>query len=342
MIPVSAMSLDSAENNQWQKEMATSLRSSEQLLNFLRLTPQSLPYQLDMAAQFKTRVTRYFAGLINREDPFDPILLQVLPRLEETIKAPGFSEDPLQEQSFSPHPGLIQKYRHQLLVITHQACAAHCRYCFRRHFPYSNGTLTGTAQNHLVPYIEQDPMIEEVILSGGDPLSINDRALSQLITPLFGLKQLKAIRFHTRTPVLLPNRITPALAELLAGSPIPIVMVLHINHQNEISNALQAKMKALTAAGVTLLNQSVLLRQVNDTANTLAELSYALFAVGILPYYLHLLDPVAGTQHFFVTKKRAIDLWEKIQVRLPGYLMPRLVIEKPGQSHKIWVAPNIS
>jgi L-lysine 2,3-aminomutase len=340
MIPVSSATLDTiAPSNSefWQKAMAQCFRSVPELLKHLNLVEEQLPYAVDSQNAFRTKVTRYFADLINPKDPYDPILLQILPRLDEKAEIKGFSVDPLEEADHSPLPGLIHKYQNRVLLIAHQACAIHCRYCFRRHFPYSEQSLRGHALDKVLDYIVKDPQINEVILSGGDPLSLGDSQLLELLTRLDSLPNIKKIRIHSRTPIVLPQRITTTLANHFGNLKAKVVLVIHCNHPNEITSVLAEHLQTLRQNNVHLLNQSVLLQGINDNTDTLVALSNQLFAVGVLPYYLHLLDPVQGAQHFYLDDNQAVNIWRDMQSQLSGYLLPRLVREVPNRPSKTWV-----
>lgn len=346
MIPVSSSTLDTNSeiktisiDGNWQKQLANAFKTPKDLLKHLNLSEESLPYKLGDAASFRTKVTQHFANLMRTSDPFDPLLLQVLPLEQESDEVEGYVENPLQEDQFSSLPGLIHKYKNRVLIIAHQACAVHCRYCFRRHFPYSEARLSDLAIDDICQYIGQHPDINEVILSGGDPLSLSDAALISLLNRFDQIDQISTIRIHSRTPVVLPERITEQLLTKFAEISCNIVMVLHINHPREISETLKEKLKLLTEINVTLLNQTVLLRNINDDATTLISLSNALFRAGILPYYLHLLDPVQGAHHFEVEQQAAQELWLQMQSNLSGYLLPKLVRETPNELSKTWKNP---
>jgi EF-P beta-lysylation protein EpmB len=346
MIPVSSTTLDSnseikvvSASDSWQKQLASAFKTPKALFEYLNLREEALPYSLDNQATFRTRVTQHFADLMTPSNPFDPLLLQVLPLSEETEEVAGFVEDPLEEDQFSVLPGLIHKYKNRALVIAHQACAIHCRYCFRRHFPYSEARLSQQAVDDICDYLDSHSDINEVILSGGDPLSLSDQALVDLLMRFDGLKHIDTLRIHTRTPVVLPDRITDDLLKGLNSLRGNVVMVLHINHSQEISPAIIEKAKRLKQNDVTLLNQTVLLRGINDNADVLCNLSKQLFQSGITPYYLHLLDPVQGAHHFKIEDSKAQEIWITMQNTLSGYLLPRLVRESPNQASKTWKNP---
>lgn len=344
MIPVSSATLDTSTQIQaseigesWQKLLSDGFRSASQLLDYLSIDSASLPYRLDMQTPFRTKVTRHFADLIDPANPYDPILLQVLPLIDECLEVADFTADPLQEDHFQVLPGLIHKYRNRVLIIAHQACAIHCRYCFRRHFPYSEARLSESALTDIENYISKHPEINEVIFSGGDPLSLSDPALKALLQRFDKLAQINTLRVHSRTPVVLPQRLSPALIEAVKSLQSRVVLVTHINHPQELSPQLTQALKPLAAAGVLLLNQTVLLKHINDCSTTLSQLSEKLFACGILPYYLHSLDPVSGAAHFDVSESDAQSIWNDMQANLSGYLLPRLVREIPEKASKTWI-----
>lgn len=269
----------------------------------------------------------------SQADPSDPLLLQVLTAREEFIAAPGFTNDPLDEQR-SVVPGLLHKYRNRALLLVKGGCAVNCRYCFRRHFPYQDNQGNRANWHQALDYIRQHPELDEIIFSGGDPLMAKDSELSWLLDELESISHIKRLRIHTRLPVVIPARITAALCQRLGDSRLQVLMVTHINHANEIDQPLRDSMAQLKQAGVTLLNQSVLLRGVNDDADVLAALSNALFDAGILPYYIHVLDKVQGAAHFMVDDDEARQLMKGLLSRVSGYLVPRLAREIGGQPSK--------
>lgn len=330
MIPSSPVRL---ESEPWQRELAEAVTDPAELLEMLDLDPRQVPQVRLARSGFPLRVPRYFVGLMGRGDPADPLLAQVLPSLAEDRRVAGFVTDPVGDLAASCDHGLLKKYHGRALLVTTGACAVHCRYCFRRHFPYAEQTAPRHWHQALETLAGQTDT-HELILSGGDPLCLSDHRLYQLLEDAAALPQLRRIRIHTRMPVVLPGRITGRLCEMLAGSRLQAVVVIHANHPREITAELGRGTRGLAAAGVTLLNQSVLLKSVNDDADTLATLSESLFGIGVLPYYLHTLDPVAGAAHFDVTPARAGRLHEELRRRLPGYLVPRLVRELPGSPYK--------
>ncbi|MDF3020536.1 MAG: putative methylase protein [Steroidobacteraceae bacterium] len=286
---------------------------------------------------FALRVTPSYLARMRRGDRNDPLLRQVLPLIEETEQFDGYVADPLAERDYTRAPNLLQKYAGRALLITTQACAIHCRYCFRREFPYDEQQEEQGASrwSAALAAIAADDSIEEMILSGGDPLSLSDTRLTQLTDAIQAIPHVRRLRLHTRQPVVLPSRVDGGLLGWLRTLRLPTVVVLHINHANEMDEAVRAACARLRGAGVTLLNQSVLLRGVNDDVETLANLSRTLFDAGITPYYLHLPDRVRGTAHFDVPEARARELVAGLTARLSGYLVPRLVREVPGAASKV-------
>ena len=284
--------------------------------------------------QFPLRVPRSFTAAMTAGDPADPLLRQVLPVADEDQVVAGFSADPVGEWRRQPVPGLLVKYPGRALLVATAACAIHCRYCFRRHFPYADHNPSREDWRPALDVIRADASIIEVILSGGDPLSLSDAKLSHLIALLEAVPHLRRLRLHTRMPVVVPDRVTPALLALLTRTRLQTVVVIHANHAREISAAAGRALGELHGNSLTLLNQSVLLQGVNDDASVLAELSERLFQVHVLPYYLHMLDPVAGAAHFLVNDDRARTIMAELRRRLPGYLVPRLVREQEGELSK--------
>ena len=323
----------------WQRELAEAYVSPEQLLRDLGL-PASLASSEAMAS-FSMRVPRSFAAKMRRADPQDPLLRQVLPIARENAAAPGYVADPVGDLAAVKAPGLLHKYAHRVLLNTTPACGVHCRYCFRREFPYAEVghghrsllSADGAVADHLGRHTD----IQEIILSGGDPLSLSDERLRAVLAVLDAVPHLRRLRIHSRMPVVLPSRITPALVQLLENSRFTVVLVIHANHANECCDALRHGLQALRAAGVTVLNQAVLLRGVNDDVVSLVNLSERLMATGALPYYLHMLDKVNGAAHFEVAEAPARALHTALKARLPGYLVPRLVWEQPGADSKSWL-----
>jgi EF-P beta-lysylation protein EpmB len=270
-------------------------------------------------------------------DPNDPLLLQVLPVAKEDETVSGFTADPVGDLSSPPVDSVLHKYQGRALVMVTGACAVHCRYCFRRHFPYAELGSVPQEWDGTVDRIASDRAISEVILSGGDPLTVPDSRLEVLGRKLAMMPQLKRLRIHTRLPIVLPQRVDGALTSWIGGLGLQAVVVVHANHANEIDDDVRRALATLAMTGVTVLNQAVLLAGVNDSEDALANLSEALFDAGVLPYYLHMLDPVSGAAHFEVSDAEAKRLHAEVAARLPGYLVPKLVREVPGAPAKIGV-----
>ena len=325
----------------WQTDMAEAVRDPRELLALLDLGPEWLEPARKAAAAFPLRVPRAFLARMAKGDPQDPLLRQVLPLGEELKEVPGFVRDPVGDMPSVAARGLLHKYQGRVLLITTGACGVHCRYCFRRHFPYSEENARSGEWQEALEYLRGDASVGEVILSGGDPLSLSDERLADLARSLEAIPHIKRLRIHTRQPVVLPSRVDDALLGWLKASRLQKVVVLHTNHAREIDAAVAQACARLRDAGVTLLNQTVLLRHVNDSADALSELSEALFAAQVLPYYLNLLDPVAGAAHFDVPEPEALALMERLRGRLPGYLVPRLVREVPGAPSKMPVGSGV-
>ncbi|MGM1052240.1 MAG: EF-P beta-lysylation protein EpmB [Pseudomonadota bacterium] len=318
----------------WQAQLAGAIRDPAELCRRLGLEDAWQPGAEAGHALFEVRVPEAFLSRMRPNDPADPLLRQVLPLGEETLLFPGYVADPLEEATHTPAKGLIHKYAGRVLLITSPTCAVNCRYCFRRHFPYGDNSPSRAQWEATLDTLRDDPTIREAILSGGDPLAASDRQLAWLVERLDAIPQLTRLRIHTRLPVVIPDRVDDALLEWLGATRLQRVVVLHINHANEIDNAVVEACERLKAAGVTLLNQGVLLRGVNDGVDALAALSERLFAAGVLPYYLHVLDPVAGAAHFDVPDDEARALVAGLRDMLPGFLVPRLVREIPGEGSK--------
>ncbi|HLW74536.1 MAG TPA: EF-P beta-lysylation protein EpmB [Gammaproteobacteria bacterium] len=323
----------------WQTEMAEAVREPGELLSLLELDARWLEPARRAAAVFPLRVPRPFLARIRKGDPKDPLLRQILPLEEELRDVPGYGRDPVGDLPSRGARGLLHKYQGRVLLITTGACGVHCRYCFRRHFPYAEESARTEDWREALDYLRADSSVNEVILSGGDPLTLSDARLSALARALEEIPHIKRLRIHTRQPVVLPSRVDDALLDWLSACTLQKVVVLHVNHAREMDSAVREACARLKSTGALLLNQSVLLRHVNDSAATLAELSEALSAAQVLPYYLNLLDPVAGAAHFDVPEAEALKIVEELRARLPGYLVPRLVREVPGAPSKIPIHP---
>ncbi|HRF61847.1 MAG TPA: EF-P beta-lysylation protein EpmB [Candidatus Competibacter sp.] len=325
---------DSRQVPRWQQELARAITEPAELLRELALDLALLPAARAAAARFPLRVPRGFVARMRQGDPDDPLLRQVLPLAAELSPVPGFMADPVDDQAARAAPGVLHKYHGRVLLIATGACAIHCRYCFRREFPYSENHAGGDSWRPALNYLSQDRSLREVILSGGDPLSLSDRRLGALLAELERIPHLERLRIHSRQPIVLPERVDDGLLDLLARTRLRPILVIHANHPREIDETVRRVLERLAGIGVTLLNQSVLLRGVNDTVPTLVELSEVLFAARVLPYYLHLLDRVQGAAHYEVNETEASTIMEVLRQRLPGYLVPRLVREQPGQLAK--------
>jgi L-lysine 2,3-aminomutase len=341
MIPASTLARQRAATAHWQEEMAAAITRPEELIATLGLDARLIEPARAAGAMFRLRVPWSYVRRMRHGDPHDPLLRQVLPIAQEQQDTAGFVSDPLDEQHALRAPGLLQKYRGRALLIATSACAVHCRYCFRREFPYSEQTGEGPRWSEAIAAIAQDPSIEEVILSGGDPLSLSDARLRALSTELARIRHIRRLRIHTRQVIVLPSRVDSGLTAWIADLPWPTVFVLHANHPNEIDADVQDACARLRSTGVTLLNQTVLLKGVNDDAPTLASLSQKVFEAGVLPYYLHLLDRVRGTAHFEVEETRAHRIAGELAAGLPGYLVPRLVREVAGAPAKVTLPPKL-
>jgi EF-P beta-lysylation protein EpmB len=317
----------------WQRELAEAVRDPAELLALLGLDAALLPAAERAAAQFPLRVPRAFIARMRRGDAGDPLLRQVLPLGTELETAPGFIADPVGDGQALHAGGVLHKYHGRVLLVVTGACAVHCRYCFRRHFPYAESNASADRWEAAVAYIRSRPEISEVILSGGDPLVLNDRRLSELAGALADIPHLRRVRIHSRLPVVLPNRVDDGMLDWLTGTRLTPVLVMHANHPQEIDDAVAAAAGRLRARGVLLLNQAVLLAGINDDAGVLAALSERLFDIGVQPYYLHALDRVQGAAHFESTTSLEA-LMRSLRSRLPGYLVPRLVREEAGQPSK--------
>lgn len=327
--------LDAPQPARWQRELAAAITDPAELLARLQLDPALLGPARAAADTFALRVPASYLARMRPGDPHDPLLRQVLPLGAELASPPGYLTDPVGDLPAGRVPGLLQKYRGRALVITTGACAVHCRYCFRRHYPYAEAQLTPGRRAAILAALAGDPQIHEVILSGGDPLSLSDHRLADLVAALGDIPHIQRLRLHTRTPIVLPSRIDERLSKWLAASRLPMVFVLHANHPQELDSTVANALARLRHAGATLLNQAVLLRGVNDNAKVLVRLSERLFETGVLPYYLHLLDPVQGAAHFDVPVAQARALLGEVSSRLSGYLVPRLVREIPGAPAKV-------
>ncbi len=317
----------------WQQQQAEALLEPAALLAQLSLPPSLLTAAQAASVQFSLRAPAAWLARIEAGKLNDPLLRQIMPTAEELQDSARFSTDPVGDHEARPTPGLLHKYQGRVLLMTTGACAIHCRYCFRRHYPYENDNLL-TQLPAALDYIRADSSIHEVILSGGDPLSLSNTKLADLIQHIQAIPHIKRLRIHSRTPIALPARIDDGLIELLNSIKLQTVMVVHCNHPQELDAPVREALHALRHAGLTLLNQSVLLKGINDTVDSLAQLSEQLFSAGVLAYYLHQLDKVKGAAHFEVSDAEAIALHNALRQRLPGYLLPELVTEQAGAASK--------
>lgn len=326
------------QTEDWQIQLSGAITNIPELLDRVQLSLDQLPEALQAAQQFALRVPQRFVDKMIPGDPCDPLLLQVLPLAAELQRSDGYIQDPLAEHQMRRHAGLLHKYRSRILIVLSGACGINCRYCFRRHFDYQDNRLAQQDIDQIIAYVQADTGINEIILSGGDPLVVSNRRLDAIITALETVPHVKRLRIHSRMPVVIPQRIDHGLLTRIAQSRLRFIMVVHANHAAELDADFISAMNQLAQQGVMLLNQSVLLKGVNDQADTLVELSETLFDAGVQPYYLHLLDPVAGAAHFDVNESQARGLMRSIMARLPGYLVPRLVREVPGELSKTAIA----
>ncbi|MDI1252896.1 EF-P beta-lysylation protein EpmB [Thermomonas sp.] len=316
----------------WRQAWRDAVRDPHELLELLGL--ESLAGNLSETSQFPLRVPRGFIKRMRHGDPNDPLLRQVLPLDDEDRIVPGFELDAVGDSEARRGGGVIHKYQGRALLIATGSCAVHCRYCFRRHYPYAEDTAAAAGWREAVAVIAGDPSLHEVILSGGDPLSLADHKLAELTDALRAIPHIRRLRIHTRLPVVLPERVDAGLLAWLRGLPWPVTVVLHANHANEFDAQVDAALAALRTAGAALLNQAVLLRGINDSVDALADLCERGFQAGVLPYYLHQLDRVTGAAHFEIDDARALALHAALASRLPGYLLPRLVREVAGAPGK--------
>ncbi|KJF88412.1 EF-P beta-lysylation protein EpmB [Photobacterium leiognathi] len=329
IIPLNAPSVE----QNWLNDLSNAISDPFTLLKLLKIDPT--PWENGLAARklFALRVPLSFVDKMEIGNPYDPLLRQILPLAQEFEVHQGYSVDPLEEQQ-NEIPGLLHKYHNRVLLIVKGGCAVNCRYCFRRHFPYSDNKGNKRQWQQSLEYIAAHPEINEVILSGGDPLMAKDHELQWLIEHIAAIPHIKRLRIHSRLPVVIPNRITDALCQILAETRLQTILVTHINHANEIDDALKTAMQKLKQANVTLLNQGVLLKGVNDSVAALTDLSETLFDAGIQPYYLHVLDRVQGAAHFMVDDEIARQLMAGLITKVSGYLVPKLTREIGGRASK--------
>ncbi len=321
----------------WQKKLAQGFSSANELLSYLGLPASNTSL---VEKQFSSRIPLSFARRMQKENPQDPLLLQVLASQQELEEVPGYGVDPLDEAQSNPLKGLIHKYHGRVLLTLTGACAVNCRYCFRRHFPYHDNNPGRLGWEPVIEYLKKDPTITEVILSGGDPLLASNLMIEQLLRMLEEIPHLHTLRIHSRIPVVFPERIDTELLHLLKTSRLNKVVVLHCNHAQELDDEVKQVCEQLKQVNCHLLNQSVLLAGINDDPELLSTLSQTLFSYGVLPYYLHVLDKVKGAAHFDLPRNKAKAIYKRLQALLPGYLVPRLACEEPGKLNKTLILEN--
>ncbi len=323
------------QHSHWQTALSTAITDPKELLELLHLDLALLPAAQQAAKLFPLRVPRGFVARMQKRDVSDPLLRQVLPLHLEFDEIEGYEKDPLQENKVNPLPGLLHKFQGRVLLTVTGACAINCRYCFRREFPYQQNNPGTAGWEKVLAYIAADSAISEVILSGGDPLVAGDTFLAKLVEKLAAIAHVKILRIHSRLPIVLPERMTVEFLEWFTATRLQPVLVVHCNHPNEVDDNVLAALQKMRQQGVTLLNQAVLLKGVNDSVAILTQLSQKLFSAGVLPYYLHLLDKTRGTAHFDIDEASAGKLLAGMMAQLPGYLVPKLVREVPGAASKI-------
>jgi EF-P beta-lysylation protein EpmB len=322
------------QNTDWKNELRQAVTRPEQLLELLDLPRSRWLTAAKQAAQlFPLKVPLGFVRRMQKGNPLDPLLLQVMPLGLELETHAKFCTDPVGDGASTPMPGLIHKYRQRALVITTGACAVNCRYCFRRHYPYSESAANNSRIENILQYLSTHREVNEVILSGGDPLMLDDHRLGDLLRRISSIDHVRWLRIHSRLPIVLPERITRPLLQQL-NTTKPVTMVIHCNHPNELDDQVKQALQELDSAGIRLYNQSVLLKGVNDDAETLCELSHALFSHRVQPYYLHVLDRVQGAAHFDLGAQQVASIYRQMQASLSGLMLPRLVREDAGAPSK--------
>lgn len=322
------------QEQNWQSQLSDLITNPAELLDTLKLSQDLLNGAHLASQEFKLRVPRAFVAKMQVGNPFDPLLLQVLPHHLELEEHPNFVTDPLGEEDANQQPGVLHKYKSRFLLTLTGACAVHCRYCFRRHFPYQENLPKNQDWDNIKQYIESQPDINEVIFSGGDPLTLSNRKLAEWIERLASIAQLKFLRIHSRVPIVIPNRLDDELISILKNSRLRIIVVVHSNHAAELDDFTCQQLSKLVEQKITVLNQAVLLKGVNDSAQLLSDLSYRLFDAGVMPYYLHVLDKVKGAQHFDLSSDQTERIYTEVLANLPGYLVPKLVREIAGENNK--------
>jgi EF-P beta-lysylation protein EpmB len=315
--------------------MKDAVRDAGELCRLLGLPADVVAPARAAAGPFSLFVPRSYVARMRPGDVADPLLRQVLPVADELCEVPGFVADPVGDAAATCQPGLLHKYEGRVLLVTTGACAIHCRYCFRRHYPYGESPRSLDDWQPAIKQIANDQSLSEVILSGGDPLTIADSVLAELVEQLAAIVHLRRLRIHTRLPIVIPERVTRGLIGLLRATRLVPIVVVHANHANELDENVAAALADLADAGVLLFNQAVLLASVNDTVEAQVALCERLIEVRVAPYYLHQLDRVAGAAHFEVPIEVGLGIMEELRRRLPGFAVPKYVREIPGAAHKV-------
>ena len=323
-----------SQQNNWQQLLAQAIREPNALIDYLELPNKPFYDALQANKNHQLLAPLGYLDKIQKGNWNDPLLKQILPIEDEMLEVKGYVSDPVGDLNASMASGVLQKYQGRALIITTGTCAIHCRYCFRKEYPYSDAKPATNNWQQVIKAIRSDPSLHEIILSGGDPLILSDQRLTSLCQQLAAIPHIHTLRFHTRLPVVLPQRIDANFLHWFTALPLNKVVVIHANHANEIDAVVGDKLRALTQSGATVLNQSVLLKGVNNSVEALENLSQQLFHYQTLPYYLHLLDKVKGTAHFDIQQQQALILMKKLRNRLPGYLVPKLVREVSGKRSK--------
>ena len=323
--------------NSWKKDLQLAIRTRTELLKYIGLNENVICNEGNADQIMPLLVPLPFADQIEKGNVNDPLLLQVLPSFKESVISLNFTDDPLLEKQQTPEKAIIHKYKSRILFICNSVCAIHCRYCFRKHFDYKNNRVSKENWYRNFQYIKEHPEINEVILSGGDPLLLNDDYIEFFLTNIGSIKHIKRIRIHTRVPIILPSRVTSHLLDLFKQVNVKIIIVVHSNHPNELYDDVKIALYKLKSCAL-LLNQSVLLRNINDNSAILTELSEKLFDYGVMPYYIHTLDRVQGCQHFYISDQDAFNIYLKLQEELPGFLVPKMVKEVPFKSYKVMLS----
>ena len=331
-----------ALQNNWQESLSNATTDPKQLFERLQLDPTLIENgTFEATKDFKLFVTDSYLKKIKPGDLKDPLLLQIMPQAQELVEHIAYRQDPLQENEANPVPGMLHKYHGRALLITTGHCAINCRFCFRRNFPYQDQHLSTENRNAIFSYLGANPDISEVILSGGDPLVLNNKSLEKLFLELEQVKSIKRVRIHTRIPLVLPERVDESLISLLSNTRLKVVMVIHCNHPQELDQSSRKALKILKNICHSLLNQSVLLKNINNNVATLLELQEALFDNGVQSYYLHILDKVKGAAHFDIPLEEAKELYAQLSEKCSGYMLPKLVMEEAGEPNKIQITSVI-